>query len=1058
MGGELFTNLNFLVIQEDEASDESVSELIRLLNENSSNRCEIYKNHGEESDSGTKLDSKQFIDRYGDVIFHFVISNTIDFAFYETITADFLVPVVTPDWIHSSLSAGRLSRVSIFSPNKDHFLRNSLIYISKHDFDNSERLFYRELITYLGGNYSEGITNTTTHIITTMPNDPALLTVLGYKHDIRVQFVFPTWLIACFKQNRHVLERDHFISPMDSIGTAKERLESIWKILNRHSADHTSTVDKFMSGHSFLIGKDVSSDKKIINIITEIITSRGGLILDESEINLLSSNCHFMGYQEGTEEYKTASSKNCSLGNVSWLFYLLNLKKFQKPENIMYHPYKKSVFNKDELILTYTNLFGPQRTYIKTLTNALGGVTTATLSHINNCLVYGIPEGMKYKTAEKWGDKLIIVGPNWLEECYKANKKLDPKLFRNYIVPESFIGALGQNRTLASPAPNVESDAVTELSKESSKVEDISSQSPKYVATELGSQTEENSNDVIHEEIIEIYNDELNNTINKTEEPEKDEVKYVSLDTEIDIQTVQSPTKSRDDLKSDEQIKHSKDIVKQGKMGEVSAKDAIYITGAEVIPQSNEELIQRRTKEVTNNEMHINGEEKPSIEKEVVVKQVEIISIEESKPENVKSTFDASSAPLLEETFTKSLEVEKKSNDEFIVSSDQILINEEPSNTSEIPVESQKYLASDSPLSLVTDASANLSFLESVSVVESVDRDSGHSDVSNESRLTQGKRSRHTRSQSIKHEVEERTRSSKRAKSQANIEGSITGIPGTSADNLTNAITILTDVLDKDTLDRVLRCMDGSQSTEENIYNIRAVCTGCLDKINEIDLVILRLIGIYIYNEVDEMYQLNTIIAPKKLRTVKFLKSLSFTPLQNALLPDFVMAILDRIHHRKPASIEFDLSQFTIPDIDITTIQKKSALGTKLFERAKIRHINIVSDIPGGINAITSILKVHGIETVNVVSNKFTIQELKLNRASPSQEGDEGEDENPVVPAYVLISNKATQVKRFKTQLKSNNITRNKTGLAVEWDWCVKCLFSLTVDLNDPTGIDYKSF
>ncbi|GAV52646.1 hypothetical protein ZYGR_0AG06370 [Zygosaccharomyces rouxii] len=235
-------------------------------------------------------------------------------------------------------------------------------------------------------------------------------------------------------------------------------------------------------------------------------------------------------------------------------------------------------------------------------------------------------------------------------------------------------------------------------------------------------------------------------------------------------------------------------------------------------------------------------------------------------------------------------------------------------------------------------------------------------------------------------------------------------------------------------------------------YHINAVSTGLSDNISELDQTILRLLGITIHNEItnENLERLDGVIAPKKLRTAKFLKSLSFHPLRYALTPKFLKDILRIVHKGKKANLSLDLSRYYIPDTDHGKIRRLTSLPNKVFERAGILSVNIISDIPGGIDIISSILKAHGVkETKSIPAthmNRLSLEDFSLNDANT-----EATTEVPL--NYIFLVNKATQVRVFKKLTKNSN----HSALAVAWDWFITSIFQLEVDVNNSEHVIFRS-
>ena len=179
--------------------------------------------------------------------------------------------------------------------------------------------------------------------------------------------------------------------------------------------------------------------------------------------------------------------------------------------------------------------------------------------------------------------------------------------------------------------------------------------------------------------------------------------------------------------------------------------------------------------------------------------------------------------------------------------------------------------------------------------------------------------------------------------------------------------------------------------------------------------------------------------APKKARTAKFLKGFSFKPLKYALTPMFITQVLSNIKKEKP--IELQMEKYFIPDIDPKVLEK-TKLPTKVFERHGFTHVNISDDIPGGCKLISSILKCHGMKEVNPLGKKFDMNDIVKNTGSKRS------------PDYVLIASKASMAKKFNKCVKDTD--KSNKVFVVEWNWCVKSIFNLDIDIEDHEYVIYN--
>lgn len=245
------------------------------------------------------------------------------------------------------------------------------------------------------------------------------------------------------------------------------------------------------------------------------------------------------------------------------------------------------------------------------------------------------------------------------------------------------------------------------------------------------------------------------------------------------------------------------------------------------------------------------------------------------------------------------------------------------------------------------------------------------------------------------------------------------------------------------------------------LYDIRAVQTRCLESLTAADRTLLSTLGIHIYDDIRPSHSLNAIFAPKLLRTSKFLKSLGFTPLQYALKPSFVTDLLKRVRNAKGtfpqnslhAALYVDPAAYGIPEIT-AQVRERTALPQRVFERAHLHTINIFGDIPGGTAAIAELLQFHGVREVHTLRGTFTREDVHKN-------------ESESAPSYVVVAERASQVKKLKRVLINQEDPGQSAGtaedthasvLVVEWDWCVQAMQTQRVDYAAPANVKLSTW
>lgn len=214
------------------------------------------------------------------------------------------------------------------------------------------------------------------------------------------------------------------------------------------------------------------------------------------------------------------------------------------------------------------------------------------------------------------------------------------------------------------------------------------------------------------------------------------------------------------------------------------------------------------------------------------------------------------------------------------------------------------------------------------------------------------------------------------------------------------------------------RKRERDDEAEESV--IRAVSTSCLKELTQRDKRELRHShNIEIVDEVTPL--VNCIIAPRAVKTEKFLKAIGNKAMRYIVKPEYIETLI----RGESASME----EYLLLDIPMVSSRYE------LFQQSGIYAVNLVNDIPVGTEQIKSILEYHGLQ-VQVLPTRFTLDDLKVNSSTPSS------------IKYILVAHRQSQVHRLSKLLAKEKDTDT---LIVQWDWVVQCLFTGTVSLSANT-------
>ncbi|KGR13223.1 hypothetical protein MG5_01551 [Candida albicans P57072] len=245
---------------------------------------------------------------------------------------------------------------------------------------------------------------------------------------------------------------------------------------------------------------------------------------------------------------------------------------------------------------------------------------------------------------------------------------------------------------------------------------------------------------------------------------------------------------------------------------------------------------------------------------------------------------------------------------------------------------------------------------------------------------------------------------------------------------------------------------DFSKTKKKTQYHIIAIMSGCeqIIELSKSDVQKLRTIGIKIVNDIDNNTSLNTLIAPKILRTEKFLRSLS--KVDKIIHPNYLVNIINHISSKGDTETVF--KEYRIDDYSLDKVNKNTNLelgystNSKFINGMQIllchndkkgklfqgMNFNLSSNLNGGIDVISRVLKDHGMNKYKEIKtpNNLSKSLIKTNYKSDEK--------------IILIANKKKDTKLINNFKKSI-----KSGIILEWDWCVKSIFKMELQ-------DFKKF
>ncbi|CCH60442.1 hypothetical protein TBLA_0C06490 [Henningerozyma blattae CBS 6284] len=1138
---ELFSHLNFLLVFTDELAHQ-YSEISSLLKSHSANSVHNINLSLETSDN---RNANKVCNILKSDYVHFIISNSTDFQFYNIVAFQLIIPVVTPFWLYDSIKKRKVIRPNKYSPDSRLILKNFNIFISrelpgttpyskrkKHYYDYE---FYSQLVTTLGGNVTNIITEATTHIIVSNPTDPAINALIQYSHQTKkldkVQCLHPIWLLRIFIDEKIRGSKNYDVNQTDIISDLIDRTDSQWDKLFRDLAHKKKQKSAKLNlrSYSFFIPAKEKIGLKLVEFLSLYLESCGGSILRSIDGGgIYSNNTTVIILAFNNKDINQGQLRNIDhkKANVFWIFNMYLMGYIFEPSSSLWDQpfnYEQLLQSSKKLNFSLSNYFGIQRFYIKKIIHLVNGNTTLNFSKLNDYLITPLQWGNKFNALKDINPNCTVHSHLWLEKYYRnyptsefelttpsdLNKKQIRYLsFSDQKNLEDFFNT--EDRFKNSALPSDESEFVVE-----NKLDPIMDDSIRYnFDSKLNNSDVLNLSDSIYEfstddeeqTDLEIHYEDNNDPIPESEIPSnitssndlsrviKEELKLQSIEntnnenqensgtikkavlsldhlnisekphlyssqTELArLSTKKLPLKvDTADIKDESQIQllHTNDDTTKRERDDKAEADATTKADAKTDTElgmktrNDSENQQSNQHNITNLDHQLSEPSsvlQPSASSKSTETLIPVISSSDeygklTQPQESvqkKSFYNKETNSKNDEIITSNVSLARSASFSMVNNGKAINnSNDTQTTTNLLNIQQSQDILADSSLNTTspyTNTNSIALFLPRRSARAKAEKRL-HTDIESLNEFEKNSKSKRIRS-FLPTELE-------KMKKEKELE--------------TQAKEILSKILTEE--DRAVLC----SVTHTNIplkrypYNINAICTGYEENYTDLELCLLRLLGIRIYQST-KTKSLDTIISPKFVRTAKFLTSLSFHPLKHAINPEFIKDILNVISQGKQVNYILNLEKYRLSEIDDELLQR-TTLRTKVFERLKIIKINLVSNKSGFSDMISSVLKAHGIEKIKSISMKMSIKDALPNESDAKlqlkESGTYVKKRKTSKPDLVYICPKEHKLFR---KIKQQIVAENIPALIVDWDWCVYCIQNLvTVFPNNIPGLLFDS-
>ena len=282
-------------------------------------------------------------------------------------------------------------------------------------------------IIALGGMHSSPLTKLVTHVVALDMTSQKVQ--LAQERQLSCKIVLPHWFDDCLKLGRKINEQPYLLpnpeylrkqgakvkdvpSPLIAGATAARPIDAPTSSPSSSPTESRRDLNVFMS-KKVMLSADLEIAEHLTNTLEEMIQYAGATI---------TSNAHeadiYIGHFRDGVDYVTASRAKKEVGNLSWLYHVLNTNKYTSPTSkLLHYPIPRGPLpGFDTCVISISNYNGDARTYLDNLIQACGAEFTKTMKQENTHLITAHTQSEKCDAAQEWN--INVVNHLWLEESY----------------------------------------------------------------------------------------------------------------------------------------------------------------------------------------------------------------------------------------------------------------------------------------------------------------------------------------------------------------------------------------------------------------------------------------------------------------------------------------------------------------------------------------------------------------------------------------------------------------------------------------------------------------
>lgn len=162
-----------------------------------------------------------------------------------------------------------------------------------------------------------------------------------------------------------------------------------------------------------MLSSDLNISSHLRGTLEDLIDSGGGSLTG----TVHKADIYICQYRESLD-YRIASRAGKDVGNLSWLYYLINHNTWTSPmKRLLHYPISQAGLpGFKNFKISLSNYSGDARILLENLAKAAGGEFTKTMKEDNTHLITAHTVSEKCDAAKEWN--INMVNHLWLEESY----------------------------------------------------------------------------------------------------------------------------------------------------------------------------------------------------------------------------------------------------------------------------------------------------------------------------------------------------------------------------------------------------------------------------------------------------------------------------------------------------------------------------------------------------------------------------------------------------------------------------------------------------------------